>query len=325
MMKPQDSIIDEIRTVLNEHRSFLIAGHEDSDGDCLGSQLALFHWLKDKGKQVAVVSAGPTIDNYAFLPGFEEIRPPGPRGLDVEVTVCLDTASAERVLPGVRLEGLVINIDHHGGNTNFGALNWVDPDAAAVGEMLFTLLERDRATLTRAIAECLYIGILTDTGAFRFSKTSARTFQIAAALARAGADPHALANAYYDNVHPDTVRMTGEVLNNLRFELGGRLVWSEITRAMYERLGGVERQPEQLASQMRSIRGVEVAVLFHEMDGSGRASLRSHGRIDVSAAAHELGGGGHPSAAGCRFEGDYPNGRDRVLEVVRRHVVEIRQ
>jgi phosphoesterase RecJ-like protein len=94
---------------------------------------------------------------------------------------------------------------------------------------------------------------------------------------------------------------------------------------MYARLGGVERQPEQLASQMRSIRGVELAVLFYQLDGSsGRASLRSRGRVDANVVATELGGGGHPSAAGCRFAGDYAANRDRVLDVVRRHVAALR-
>ena len=249
----EPTIVATIRQALADHRSFLVCGHEDLDGDCIGCQLALFHWLKDQGKEVVVVSDGPTLANYGFLPGFEQIRPRVPEGLEAQVTVCLDTASAERVLPGIRLQGKVINIDHHLGNTNFGDLNWVDGEAAAVGEQIFTLLEGDRRPLSCQIATCLYVAIMTDTGSFRYTKTSARTFEITAALVRAGANPHRITNAYHDNVHPDTVRMTGEVFNRLQFELDGRLVWGEITREMYDRLGGPERQPEQLASQMRSI------------------------------------------------------------------------
>ena len=328
----ESTVVADIRRALREHPSFLICGHEDLDGDCIGSQLALFHWLANQGKRVVVTSNGPTIGNYAFLPGFERIQHRVPEGFEAEVTVCLDTGSIARILPGVRPQGFIINIDHHAGNTQFGDINWVDAAAAAVGEMIFTLIEsHDRSpttgprSLTPEIATCLYVAILTDTGSFRYSKTSARTFEITAALVHAGADPHGVANAYYDNIHPDTMRMTGEVFSRLHFEFGGRLVWGEITREMYERLGGPERQPEQLAGQMRSIQGVEVAVLFHEMDGgNGRVSFRSRGRVDVNHVASELGGGGHSSAAGCRFQGDYTTNRDRVLDVARRYVAALR-
>jgi phosphoesterase RecJ-like protein len=316
----ESMVIADIRRALHGHRSFLVAGHEDLDGDCIGSQLGLYHWLAGQDKQVVVVSGGPTIANYAFLPGFDRIQCRVPDGFQADVTVCLDTGSIERVFPGAPAQGLVINIDHHTGNAQFGDINWVDTSAAAVGEQIFTLLNSGSRLLTPEIAACLYVAILTDTGSFHYSKTSARTFDIAAALVHAGADPHGIANAYYDNIHPDTVRMMGEVFNHLHFEMNGRLVWGEITQEMYARLGGVERQPEMLASQMRSIRGVEIAVLFHEMDGpSGRVSFRSRARVDAQVVASELGGGGHPSAAGCRFEGDYAPNRDRILEVVRRH------
>lgn len=315
------TFLADIRRVLDEHGSFLVAGHEDLDGDCLGSQLAIYHWLVDGGKKVVLVSTGPTLGNYAFLPGYDKVLPRVPDGFEAEVTVCLDTASAERVLPGVRLQGTVVNIDHHGGNSNFGHINWVDPSAAAVGQMVFALLDGFKRPLTRDIATCLYLAILTDTGSFHYSKTSARTFEVATALVHAGADPHAISAAYYDNVHAQTIGMIGEIFSHLHFELDGRLVWSEITRDMYERWGGLERQPEQLASQLRSIRGVEVAVLFHEVSATeGRASLRSRGEVDVNKAANELGGGGHPSAAGIRFQGEFAANRDKILEVLRRHV-----
>ena len=313
--------LKEIQEALERASRILICGHEDLDGDCIGSQLGLYHWLAGQGKEGVVTSGGPTLANYAFLPGYEQAQPRVPEGFTAEVSVCLDTGSLARILPGVKPQGLIINIDHHGGNTRYGDINWVEPEAAAVGEMIYLLLERYHRPLSPEVATCLYLAILTDTGSFRYAKTSARTFDAAAALVHAGARPYAVASAYYDNIHPDSVRMTGEVFSRLRFELGGRLVWGEITLDMYQRLGGLERQPEQLASQLRSLQGVEVAVLFHEMEsGQGRASFRSRGRVDVNAMAGELGGGGHSSAAGYRFQGDYVSNRDRVLDVVRRYV-----
>jgi phosphoesterase RecJ-like protein len=317
-MKP---ILDSILQAIAEHRTFLILGHQDVDGDCVGCQLALYHWLTARGKTVVVVSNGPTFCNYLFLPGCEVIARAMPEDFAAEVTIAVDTASPDRLLAGARLQGRVINIDHHLGNSTYGDLNWVEPEAAAVGEMVFTLLEHAGAPLTPEIAQSLFIAIMTDTGSFRHTYTSARTFEIAAALVRAGAHPHSISNAFHNNVHPDTIRMAGEILSSLHFECEGRLVWGELTRDIYEALGGLERQPEQLASQMRAIQGVEVAVLFHETDGGGRVSFRSRGRVNAAKAAEELGGGGHASAAGCRFAGDYVANRDRVLEVVRRHVM----
>jgi len=320
-MDSTDSAVAAIRRALEQFHTFLVCGHEEPDGDSIGSQLALLHRLERMGKKAAVVAEGPTLGNYRFLPGFAKICPSTPEGFEAQATVCVDTASAERLPRGAVPQGLVINIDHHAGNSRFGAINWIDPEAAAVGEQIFALFDNWAMPLSPEEAGCLYFAVLTDTGSFQYSKTSARTFEIAAALVEAGADPYALASAYYCDIHPDTVRLVGEVLAHLRFELEGRLVWGEITREMYERFGGPERHPEQLASQLRAIRGVEVAVLFHETGpGDGGASLRSRGRVDVSAVAAELGGGGHPSAAGCRLRGDYALWRERVLEAARRHI-----
>lgn len=322
-MSQLDSIIAEICDAVDRHRSFLICGHEDLDGDCIGSQLALAHWLTAKGKEVVVVSDGPTFANYSFLPGFERVQREMPADCSVEATFCVDTGAADRVLKGVRMQAPVVNIDHHPSNNGFGDINWVDPKAAAVGEMIFTLIERAGGPMTPEIATCLYLAIETDSGAFRFANTTARTLEIAAALVKAGANPNAIADAYYGKVHPDTFRMAGEVMGKLRFEMNGRLAWGEITREQYDRLGGPERQPEQLAAQIRAIDGVEVSILFHEMNGGiGRASFRSRGRIPVNDIAAELGGGGHVGAAGCRFEGDYATGRDHVLEITRRHLAD---
>jgi len=317
-----DSIMATIRQVMDDHRSFLILGHNDLDGDCLGCQLALHHHLTARGKDVTVVSDGPTLDNYDFLPGFGFVLRKAPPDLAAEATIVVDCAVADRLIKDLPLQGLTINIDHHIGNTDWADVNWVEPHAAAVGEMIFTLLDGDRAPLAPEIAACLYIAIMTDTGSFRYTYTSARTFEIAAQLVRAGAHPFELANRFYNNVHPETACMAGEVLSNLHFELGGALVWGELKREVYERLGGLARQPEQLASQMRAIKGVEVAVLFHEYNGSGRASFRSRGHVSVGEIAAEVGGGGHFSAAGCRFTGTYEPNRDEILSVARRHILE---
>lgn len=313
------SVIEAIRQTVRQYDRFLVCGHEEPDGDCIGSQLALFHWLAERGKHVVVVSRGPSLETYSFLPGIEHIQPSVPAGFEPEATVCVDTGSPERVVAGARLEGLVINIDHHTTNTRFGDVNWVDPGAAAVAEQIFALIGGERELPSAHVATCLYLALMTDTGSFRHANTSARTFEIAATLVRAGADPRAIGEAYYENAAPELVQLAGAVFSNLHFECGGRLVWGEVGREMNERLGEKAAETEQIISQMRSIRGVEVAVLFQETDGSrGKASLRSRGRVDVSAIAAQMGGGGHVCAAGCRFDSGYEAKRNRLLALVRR-------
>jgi bifunctional oligoribonuclease and PAP phosphatase NrnA len=184
--------------------------------------------------------------------------------------------------------------------------------------MIYLLLEyMGPAIWTTRIASCLYLAIMTDTGGFRYGNTTANSLRVAASLVEKGANPEALATAVWRNRKIETLRLIAEVMKNLHFELDGRLVWAEITQDLFRRNGGEENEPDNLTSDLRSIRGVEVALLVREMaDGGARASLRSAAVIDVSRIAAELGGGGHTRAAGCETRRPYGEALPHMVETV---------
>ncbi|MBN1475482.1 bifunctional oligoribonuclease/PAP phosphatase NrnA [Candidatus Sumerlaeota bacterium] len=308
----------QIGEAIRGHRFFLIVGHTRPDGDCLGSQIALGLGLRAMGKTVRIWTAGPILPSLRFLPGLDQIESEIDPAFEPEVTIYCDCGGLTR--PGGDFEprGLVLNIDHHISNDHFGDINWVDTGAAAVGEMIFDLLNDLGVPFSPDIANCLYLAVMADSGSFKYGNTTLRTFEVATECVRRGANPAWVGEEFYDSLSRDTLLIKGQVLSHLHFEFGGRLCWSEISQELYERGGGEINEPEGLVGEMRSIEGVEVSVLIHELaEGGARAGLRSRGTHRVDRIAERLGGGGHPSAAGCYILGDFAEVRERILREVR--------
>lgn len=307
--------------VLRNHERFLICGHVRPDGDCLGSQLALGLGLRALGKEVRIFNGGPFLRHLRFIPHLDQIETHINHSWRPEVTVVCDSGRLDRVAEDFVPQGLVVNIDHHVSNDRFGDVQYVDPAASAAGEQIYHLLRRLEVPLTKDVATLLYLSLMADTGSFKFANTTHRTFEIATHLVRCGADPSWVASEFYDSQTLGTLWLKGQVFGNLHCECEGRLCWAEITQEMYRQAGGESAEPEGLVSEMRSIEGVEVSVLIHELrQGGARAGFRSRGTWDVNAIATELGGGGHHNASGCYLPGDYEQVRERILEVARRHL-----
>jgi phosphoesterase RecJ-like protein len=228
----------------------------------------------------------------------------------------MDCANIERGLTHWTPPAPVINIDHHAGNRRYGEINWIDPSAAATGEMLFQLVEHARLTLTPPMAEALLVALTTDTGSFRFSNTGPRQHRIAARLIEAGASVQRVARVAFGSHPIEGVRLTGHVLSNVRLECAGQLAWSEIRQDEYQKCGGEKNAPENLADALRSIRGVKLSVLFHELEnGVLRVNFRSTGEHDVGQFAARWGGGGHRAAAGLSLTGaQFERDRDLILQ-----------
>lgn len=317
----EPEIVHEIASVIRNGNDFIIAGHLRPDGDCLGSCLGLYEMLRLLGKQVRFYTAGPVPDLFAYLPNFSQIETDMPREAHPDAWLVVDSSGLDRVHEEFRPEGFVVNIDHHVSNTRFGRLNWVDSEATAAAEQIYRLALVLGAPLTPEVATCLYTGIMTDTGGFRFSNTDQMTFQAAAHLVRSGANPAAIAEAVWESRKRSAVRMTGEVYASLKFELGGSFVWNEVTRKMIEACGGEGAEPEGLSSDMRGIEGVEVAILFIETpEGHCRIGLRSKGKVNVAELARLLGGGGHVCASGALVREPYQQARDRALQTIRDYI-----
>jgi phosphoesterase RecJ-like protein len=212
--------------------------------------------------------------------------------------------------PGTR----VLNIDHHGDNRRYGDVNWVEPAAAATGELVYALLEAAGLPVTPEVATNLYAAIVTDTGSFRYSSTSPETFRIAARLVEAGARPADVASQLYETRHLAGLHLLGRVLQQVETNAAGTIAWVVIERSPAGSPDLLEA--EDLVTYPRSLRTTKVAVLFRPLAGEVKVSLRAKGEVDVARVAARLGGGGHPNAAGVILKGGLAEAQALVLGAV---------
>jgi len=298
--QPPADLVDHIK----RGQKFIIASHSRPDGDAIGSAMSMALALRELGKAATVVTDGiPPLFLQPF-PGVDTIQ------ITPEVTDTFDAAlimeCSEVARTGVA--GLdrspLINIDHHPGNTGYGAVNWVDESASACGEMAFTLIEALGITLTKDIATHVYLAILTDTGSFHFSHLTPRTYEIARRCVEAGADPQWIARTHYDSNSLARVRIFGAVLNSMVIVDSGRVALLSITRQTMADLQGTSDDLEGLINFPLTVKDIEAVAFFKEVgDQDWRVSLRSKGNVDTGVIARAHGGGGHTNAAGCAAKG----------------------
>jgi len=299
--------------------TILCLGHVHPDGDVLGTLLGLGLALSAAGASVTFAGPHPVPDVLAFLPGSDRWQvwktAPGPFDIIV-MTDCPNPDRSEGLLEGARgPRSRVLNIDHHPDNRRYGSIDWIDPSAAATGEMIFDLVVALGLPLTPAIALNLFTAVHTDTGSFRYSNTTPRTFHIAAELAAAGADPALVSDRLYQQRGRDSLVQLGTVLRRVQVSDDGQVAWLSVPRDLVPR---ELIESEDLVSYPRSIGGVKVAVLLREeAPGTVKASLRAKGEVAVNKIAHRFGGGGHENAAGCTLSGTLEEATATLLQVVR--------
>src|SRR5438128_3365050 len=320
MTKPAPNF-PEIARVFREHQSFAVLSHVRPDGDALGSQLALALSLKQLGKDVRVWNEDGMLEKYSFLSRAELLTKPPPTPEDVDVGVALDTAIQNRLgtaLAAIRSTKIWVNIDHHPSNPAYGDLVYVDPTSPATGQILFELIKSERLPFNRNIAENLYVAISTDTGSFQYPNTTARTFEIAAELVRAGVDVGRVSRQLYENYPRRRVELLRELLRTMHFEGGGRVASFSLSQKTAAELGVLPEDNEGLIDHLRAIRGVVVAAFFEELtDGKVRVSMRSKSeKTNVCAICQKFGGGGHTLAAGARVRGSLAEVEQRILEAI---------
>jgi len=298
-------------------------GHVHPDADVLGTLLALGLALEARGWRVTYGGPHPPPGLLAFLPGVDRYRQLA--GLDehFDVAVLTDCPNPQRteglIDQARRASKVIVNIDHHPDNRRYGDVNWIDTSAAATGEMVYELLTALGAPLTPGIATNLFTAIHTDTGSFRYSNVTTRTFTIAAALVAAGARPEIVSESLYEKRAPDALRWLGEALTRVEVSLDGRLGWLALPDGVVpERIV----ESEELVNYPRSVASVRVACLLRERDGQVKVSLRGKGDVDVQRIAAQFGGGGHVNAAGCTLPGPLPEAMRVVLAAARRAVDE---
>lgn len=315
------STFPEIAKVLREKRSFTVLSHVRPDGDALGSQLAMALTLLKLGKDVRVWNEDGILEKYSFLPRAELLKKPPATRENVDVVIALDTAIQNRMgtaLESIGTSEIFINIDHHPSNPRYGDMVYVDAASPATGQILFELLKAGGFAIDSDIAENLFVAISTDTGSFQYSNTTARTFEIAAELIRAGVNVGRISQQIYENYPRRRVELLRELLRTMRFDADGRVASFSLSMQTAADLGVLPEDNEGLIDHLRAIQGVIVAVFFEELtEGKVRVSMRSKDEnVDVCAICQKFGGGGHKLAAGARVRGTLDEVKQRVLEAI---------
>jgi bifunctional oligoribonuclease and PAP phosphatase NrnA len=313
---------EQIGQALREHQQFAVLGHVRPDGDAFGSQLALGLSLKKLGKDVRIWNEDGMLEKYSFLPSANLLTKPPVEPEDVDVAIALDTAIQNRLgtaLPAVRSAKIWINIDHHPSNPGYGDIVHIDPKAPATGQILFELVKSQKLPVDPAIAENLYVAISTDTGSFQYPNTTARTFEIAAELVRAGVDIGRVSQLTYESYPRRRIELLRDLLGTMKFDANDRVASFSLSLEVAKTLGVFPEDNEGLIDHLRAIRGVVVAVFFEELaDGKVRISMRSKNeKVNVCAICEKFGGGGHVLAAGARVRGTLEEVENKILEEVR--------
>jgi phosphoesterase RecJ-like protein len=298
--------------------SFLLLAHLYPDGDVLGSQLGLGLALRAAGRRVTLACRHPVPEPFHFLPGADQLQQwkewSGEHGVAVTLD-CPDPSRVGGLLDGRPPGARVLNIDHHADNRRYGDVNWVQAGAAATGEMVYDLVEAMGWPMTAAVAVNLYTAIVTDTGSFRYSNTTPKTLRIAARLLEAGVDPAAVSRELYETRHLPGLHLLGRVLQGIDTSPDGAIAWAVLDRTQMASPDLPEA--EDFVTFPRSLRSAKVAVLFRELPGEVKVSLRAKGEVDVARIAARFGGGGHRNAAGLIVKGDVGTTKALVLEAVR--------
>jgi phosphoesterase RecJ-like protein len=309
--------LQRIRDEILRRQRFLLTSHLKPDGDSIGSQMAMAYALRALGKDVRVVNCDPALPALQTFPGVPDIEIASHVEGDYDAVIVMECSDLVRTGVSGLDRYFIINIDHHPGNSGYGAVNWFDGGAAACGEMVFDVIRCLGVPLTRDIATHIYVAILTDTGSFHYSSISPRTFDICRQALEAGVDPVSIARNVFDGNNIGRLRLFGAVLGSVELDPSGRLATIYLDRAMARAAGGTYDDTEGLINLPLTVKEIQAVVFFKEWEPNEyRVSLRSKGTIDVGAVAKQFGGGGHKNASGCTVLGNLLAVRRQVIPLV---------
>lgn len=304
----------ETAALLQAAKKLVVVSHVSPDGDTLGSGLALARALRAAGKEVLLNVDDDIPSVYTFLPGIDDYRRfRGDESIEADLLTVLDASSADRAGNALQVvkTPAVLNIDHHKTNTRFADYLYLDADAAATCEIIYALLQKMELPVDPETAICIYEGLYTDTGSFKYSNTTAHTLETAAALLRLGVNPSFIS----DNMEVKTrsqVKMLCRILETLTFTANGKVACVEISPELYDH----NVETDVFISYPRYIEGVEIALLFKQTEENlTRVSFRSK-KQDVARIALSFGGGGHPRASGCSIHAPLKEAKAIVLQAV---------
>lgn len=304
--QPVTAATEAVVAELRARPAFVMVSHVKPDGDTLGAGLALGIALKRLGKRVHYFQQDAVPRNLRFLPDTQFVSRDIPADLPANTLWVFcdmsDPSRAGEFLPKIEREN-ILDVDHHLGNSYFGALNYVLPNECSTGTCVMHLLHGLGVEIDPKIATCILTTIMTDTGGFMHSNTTPEVLHLSADLMVAGADKEQITEEIFAHKRLAALKLLGRALDEARLERDGRYIWSYVDDAMLAQCGADGEDTEEIVNHLRSVEGVEVAALFKAFDGEIRVSLRSSGRVNVQAAAARLNGGGHFRAAGLTHPG----------------------
>lgn len=322
--KSYERQLEQAKSFLAGNDRFLVVSHINPDGDAASSTLAVGCMLKRLGKTFVMINEGNIPAKFQMLPGsgrvldFSRLKTGTPPAFDCVVSVdCADFARIGEVsswfAPGIPL----LNIDHHPTNDGFGTVNVLKPDAAATAEILYDLAQTLGIGWDRPLAECIYTGLLTDTGGFRYSNTTPKVMRIAAEMLAYGVNGNELADRLLERMTYSQVAILRKALATLSFTADKRIAWLNVSLDDIRETGATNEDMDDLVNYPRNIEGVEVGLLFKQVDAAKfKISLRSAGKVDVSRIARSFGGGGHARASGCSVAGNLAEAVEKIVKEV---------
>ncbi len=299
-------LVEQAMSLITQAQRIALLAHERPDGDCLGSALGLAHMLRSLGKTCVPLCADPAPRAFAFLPGIELLQTKLTTR-DFDLVIALDAGELSRYASlytdnaDYFDQATILNIDHHISSEGCGQVNIIDPSAAATAELLVLLQQQAGLPLTRSAAMCLLTGMITDTGSFQYSNTTARTMQAAAVLVAAGASAEEIVKPIFRTRPLGQMRYQALAINQAQVACEGRLIWSYATDATIAQAGLTPDMDDNCSGLLRDIEGVQIAAFFKSTANSDetRVSMRSNAPYDVAEVAMRFGGGGHARAAGA--------------------------
>ncbi len=312
--------LQDAAAAIHASQTIVLACHVNPDGDALGSMLGLALALLPLGKTVTCLSEDGVPDLLKFLPSAGLVQQTTDEAA-FDLALVVDSGDLPRVgktiQPVIGRARRVVDIDHHVTSGAFGDIRVLDARAASTAEIVYALLLALQAPITPEIATCLFTGIITDTGSFRFQNVTPNTLQVAAALLEAGAPPAFISEHVFENRTFAATQLLGHALSSLKQTADGRIVWAHIAAADFAEVGATDQDTEGIVSYVRGVQGAEVGILFREMATGGvRVSLRARDTVNVAEIAAQFGGGGHRMASGCTVDLPLADAEAAVLQAI---------